>query len=142
ANKAEPAAVPPPPAASAPPPNHANAALVAAAPLNVEIAVPVEAVPNVVAIAIAADGPNAATPTPAATPPLAPPAVFFSDASISSLISYTNFSNFLNSIFNFSTSILISSGLLRILFKNCQTFFTLSFKTNLSLYNFSDWVTI
>ena len=57
-------------------PNHASAALVAAAPLNVEIAVPVEAVPNVVAIAIAAEGPKAATPAPATTPLPAPPAVF------------------------------------------------------------------
>src|SRR5699024_11254697 len=79
ANNAEPAAVPPPPATKAPPPNHAKAALVAAAPLKADIAVPVEAVPNVVAIAIAADGPNAATPTPATTPPPALPAVFFND---------------------------------------------------------------
>ncbi len=65
ARNALPAAIPPPPAASAPPPNQANAALVAAAPLNVDMAVPVEAIPNVVAIPIAAVGPRAATAIPA-----------------------------------------------------------------------------
>ena len=49
-----PAAMPPPPAATAPPPNHAVAAFVAAAPDSVDMAVPVEAVPKVVAIPIAA----------------------------------------------------------------------------------------
>ena len=68
AKSAVPAAVPPPPAANAPPPNHASAALVAAAPDKVEMAVPVEAVPNVVATAIAALGAKPATVVPAATP--------------------------------------------------------------------------
>lgn len=74
AKKALPAAIPPPPAAIAPPPNQASAALVAAAPDNEAMAVPVDAVPNVVAIAIAAVGPNAATAPPTATPPTATPA--------------------------------------------------------------------
>ena len=73
ASNALPAAIPPPPAAKAPPPNQANAALVAAAPLKAEIAVPVDATPNVVAIPIAAVGPRAATPTPKPTPPAALP---------------------------------------------------------------------
>ena len=74
ASKVPPVAMPPPPAAIAPPPSHARAALVAAAPDKAEIAVPVEAVPNVVATAIAAVGPNAATPTPAVTPAAPVPA--------------------------------------------------------------------
>lgn len=49
AKNAFPAAIPPPPAARAPPPSQANCALVAAAPDNADIAVPVDAVPNVVA---------------------------------------------------------------------------------------------
>ena len=68
AKKALPAAIPPPPVAKAPPPNHASAAFVNAAPLKADIAVPVEAAPNVVAIPIAAVGPSAATATPAPTP--------------------------------------------------------------------------
>lgn len=54
----------------------AKAAFVAAAPLNVEIAVPVEATPKVVAIPIAAVGPIAATATPALTPAAPAPAFF------------------------------------------------------------------
>ena len=54
--------------------HQASAALVAAAPDSALIAVPVDAVPNVIAIPMAADGPRAATPTPAATPPPATPA--------------------------------------------------------------------
>ena len=73
-NKASPAVIPPPPAISVPPPSHANAALVAAAPLNVEMAVPVEATPKVVAIPIAAVGPIVATATPALTPAAPAPA--------------------------------------------------------------------
>ena len=61
ARNACPAATTPPPADSAPPPIHARAALVAAAPDSDEIAVPVEAVPNVVAIHIAALGATEAT---------------------------------------------------------------------------------
>ena len=41
-----PAAMPNPPEANDPPPNHANVALVAAAPAKPEMAVPVEAVPK------------------------------------------------------------------------------------------------
>ena len=63
-----PAAMPPPPAAKAPPPNHANAAFVAAAPLKADMAVPVEATPNIVAIPIAALDPRATTATPAPMP--------------------------------------------------------------------------
>lgn len=65
---ASPAAIPPPPAAIAPPPSQAKAAFVAAAPLKDEIAVPVEATPNVVATPIAAVGPNATTATPSPAP--------------------------------------------------------------------------
>ena len=74
ARKAFPAAIPPPPTASAPPPSHARAALVAAAPLNADIAVPVDATPKVVAIPIAAVGPRATTATPAPTPAAPAPA--------------------------------------------------------------------
>ena len=74
---AAPAAVPPPPAASAPPPNHAKAAFVAAAPDNAEIAVPVEAVPNVVAIHIATLGAKDATAAPPRTPEPIPIAAAF-----------------------------------------------------------------
>lgn len=69
ASRALPPAVPAPPAATAPPPSHASAACDAAAPDRVEIAVPVDAVPNVVAIHIAADGAMLATAAPAAIPP-------------------------------------------------------------------------
>ena len=68
ARRAFPAAMPPPPAARAPPPSHARAALVAAAPDRAEMAVPVDAVPKVVATAMATDGPKAASPTPAVAP--------------------------------------------------------------------------
>ena len=51
-----------------PHPAHASAALVAAAPDSAEIAVPVDATPNVVATAIATVGPTAATATPAPAP--------------------------------------------------------------------------
>ena len=68
ARRAFPAAMPPPPAARAPPPSQARAALVAAAPDRAEMAVPVEAVPKVVATAMATDGPKAASPTPAVAP--------------------------------------------------------------------------
>ena len=74
AKRACPAAIPPPPAAAAPPPNHARAALVAAAPDNVDIAAPVDAVPKVVATHIAAVGAMNATDAPAASPAPAPPA--------------------------------------------------------------------
>ena len=66
AKKALPAAIPPPPAARLPPPNQANAALFAAAPVKLEIAVPVDATPKVVATPIAAVGPKVATVTPKA----------------------------------------------------------------------------
>lgn len=49
-----PNAVPPPLAASEPPPRAARVAFVAAAPLKVEIAVPVEAVPRAVTAAVVA----------------------------------------------------------------------------------------
>ena len=78
ARKVLPAAIPPPPAANAPPPNQAKAALVAAAPLKAEIAVPVDATPNVVAIPIAAVGPRVTTATPAPTPAAPCPAVLTS----------------------------------------------------------------
>ena len=71
---ASPAAIPPPPAAIAPPPNHAKAAFVAAAPLKDEIAVPVDATPNVVAIPIAAVGPIVTTVTPRPAPTAPAPA--------------------------------------------------------------------
>ena len=59
----------------------------AAAPDNVLIAAPVDAVPNVVAIAIAAVGPIAATPAPASAPaPATPP------KASESLASFLNFS--------------------------------------------------
>ena len=74
ARRAFPAAIPP---AATPPPNQASAALVAAAPDRAEIAVPVEAVPNVVATHIAAVGPIAAIAPPAPTPAAAPTAPFF-----------------------------------------------------------------
>ena len=81
ARKAFPAVMPPPPAASAPPPSHANAAFVAAAPLNEEMAVPVEATPKVVAIPIAAVGPSITTATPAPKLAALAPA-FFTYASL------------------------------------------------------------
>ena len=68
ARNALPPAMPVPPAARAPPPSHASAALVAAAPDKVEIAAPVDAVPNVVATHIAAEGARLATAIPAVTP--------------------------------------------------------------------------
>lgn len=71
----------PPPAAAAPPPSHAKAALVAAAPDNVDIAVPVEAVPNVVATHIAALGAKLATAIPPATPAPTPAMDFFAASS-------------------------------------------------------------
>lgn len=56
----------------------AKAALVAAAPDMEEIATPVEAVPKVVAHAIAAAGPKQATPAPARAPaPAVDPATRF-----------------------------------------------------------------
>ena len=71
ARNAWPAAIPAPSAAN--PANvlpiHANAAFCATHPDNVLIAVPVEAVPNVVAILIKAVGAIDATPNPAAAPP-------------------------------------------------------------------------
>ena len=76
ASNALPAVIPPPPAARAPPPSQASAALVAAAPESVEIAAPVEAVPNVVATHIAAVGAMNATDAPAARPAPAPAAAF------------------------------------------------------------------
>ena len=79
ARKAFPAAIPPPPATSDPPPSHANAALVAAAPLKVEMAVPVDATPKVVAIPIATVGPIVTTATPIPAPAAAAP-VFFTVA--------------------------------------------------------------
>ena len=69
-NKAAPPPIPAPPAAIAPPPSHANAALAAAAPPKDDIAAPVLAVPNVVAIAIAAAGPPTATAPPATAAPI------------------------------------------------------------------------
>ena len=51
-----------------PPPSQAKADDVAAAPVSVDIATPVDAVPNVVAIAMAAPGPKVAMPAPKATP--------------------------------------------------------------------------
>ena len=74
ARNAVPAATPPPPAANAPPPSHASAALVAAAPDSEATVAPVLATPKVVATAIAAVGPKAATatPAPAAVAPVAP----------------------------------------------------------------------
>ena len=54
--------------AKAPPPSQAMAALDAAAPLKAEIAVPVEAVPKVVATHIAAVGAVLATKPPAVKP--------------------------------------------------------------------------
>ena len=74
ASNALPAAIPPPPVANAPPPSQANAAFVAAAPESAEIAVPVDAVPKVVATHIAAVGAINATDAPAASPAPAPPA--------------------------------------------------------------------
>ena len=67
-----PKAIPPPPAASEPPPRAARVALVAAAPLKAEIAVPVEAVPRAMTAAVVA--PDAANPpaVPKAAP-LKPP---------------------------------------------------------------------
>ena len=90
ARRAPPALIPPQPAAKAPPPSHANAALVAAAPDKVEIAVPVDATPKVVAIPIAAVGPIVATATPRAlnvAPAPEPPAATFASTS-ALLISY------------------------------------------------------
>ena len=76
ASSAVPAAVPPPPAAMAPPPSQARAALVATAPERVEIAVPVDAVPKVVATHNAAVGAMLATAAPAVNPAPAPAADF------------------------------------------------------------------
>ena len=76
ARKASPAAIPPPPTASAPPPSQANAAFVAAAPLNAEIAVPVDATPKVVATPIATVGPIVTTATPILAPAAPAPAFF------------------------------------------------------------------
>ena len=78
ARKALPAAIPPPPAAKAPPPNQAKAALVAAAPLKAEMAVPVDATPKVVATPIATVGPRVTTATPAPTPAAPCPAALTS----------------------------------------------------------------
>lgn len=63
-----PRAIPPPPITKLPPPKHAKTAFVNAAPLNVEIAVPVDAVPNAVTRVVI--DPAAANPpaTPAAAP--------------------------------------------------------------------------
>ena len=77
ASKACPPAMPRPPLANVPPPSQARAALVAAAPDKAEIAVPVDAVPKVVATHIAAVGAKAVTAAPAATPAPAVPASFF-----------------------------------------------------------------
>ncbi|PHM11266.1 hypothetical protein CK516_03525 [Nostoc sp. 'Peltigera malacea cyanobiont' DB3992] len=79
--------MPVPPAVRAPPPNKAKAALVAAAPEREDIATPVDAVPKVVANAIAAVGPRKASPAPATNPaPAVEPAtkLLFVFASISS----------------------------------------------------------
>lgn len=67
-NANEPRAIPPPPITKLPPPKHAKIAFVNEAPLNVEIAVPVDAVPNAATRAVIA--PEAANPpaTPAAAP--------------------------------------------------------------------------
>ena len=81
AKNAVPDAIPPPPAAAAPPPSHAKAALVAAAPDSVDIAVPVEAVPNVVATHIAALGAKLATAIPPATPAPTPAMDFLAASS-------------------------------------------------------------
>ena len=59
-----------------PPPSQASAAFVAAAPDNAEMAVPVEAVPKVVANHMAALGAAAAIAAPAPTPAIAPVAPF------------------------------------------------------------------
>ncbi|WP_336789598.1 hypothetical protein [Gordonia malaquae] len=59
ASSVVPAAVPPPPAEIAPPPSQASAAFDATAPDSEEMAVPVDAVPKVVAIHIAAEGGDA-----------------------------------------------------------------------------------
>ena len=61
-----PAVIPPPPAMRVPPPSHARAALVAAAPDRLAMAVPVDATPKVVATPIATVGPLVATATPGA----------------------------------------------------------------------------
>ena len=84
-----PAAMPPPPAESAPPPSHARAAFCATAPDSADMAVPVDAVPNVVATHIAALGASAATAAPVPIP-AAPPipvftnslCVFFANSSV------------------------------------------------------------
>ena len=55
--------------------SHASAALVAAAPDNADIAVPVDATPNVVATPIATVGASVTTATPVAIPAAPAPAV-------------------------------------------------------------------
>lgn len=118
ARRAFPAAIPP---AATPPPNQASAAFVAAAPDKAEIAVPVEAVPNVVATHIAAVGPIAAIAPPAPTPAAAPTAPFFA-------FSYSCFANSCApanfSLLNLIASILVSNvlGWFAILFTKSSTF--------------------
>ena len=101
AKSALPAATPPPPAERAPPPSQARAALLAAAPERVEMAVPVEAVPNVVATHIAALGVKAATAAPPATPALALIADFVAASSSSLAKSHTLLNSFLFTCISF-----------------------------------------
>ena len=69
---AVPKAIPPPPAAKEPPPKNAKMALVAAAPLNPEMAVPVEATPTAVTAAVVAPEAATAPAVPTAAPPKPP----------------------------------------------------------------------
>ena len=94
ANNAWPPATPAPPALSAPPPSQASAAFVATAPDRLEIAVPVEAVPKVVATHIIAVGAMLATAAPPATPAAAPKPIFLlsSEARIANSSVARNFS--------------------------------------------------
>ena len=84
----------------------------AAAPDNVEIAVPVDAVPKVVAIAMAADGPRAAIPTPAIAPAAPAALPIFEERAASVSKSRTVSENRLTSMRNSATDLSNSLGVL------------------------------
>ena len=84
--------------------------MAAAAPDKAEMAVPVDAVPNVVATAKAADGPNTAKPIPAVAPARPTPLPIFSDLAASVLMRCTALSNRSISMRNARTDLSNSLG--------------------------------
>ena len=120
ARSAFPATIPPPPAVRAPPPSHASAAFVAAAPERVDIAAPVEAVPNVVATHMAAVGAIKATDAPAASPAPAPPAASLAAFSSISAKSHESVKLFLQMLIS-SKSVSKLFGLFAMLFTSTST---------------------